>query len=84
MNKIEIMTSVGFSFHILRIIHEITPFPVYPSNFASERTEQHPKWNKTHIKVPDVEQKSPRQFLFFFTMAQQPPVGQGLLTVQDS
>jgi len=39
---------------------------MYPSNFATERTEQHPKRNKTHIKVPDVEQKSPRQFFLFF------------------
>jgi len=35
---------------------------MYPSNFETERTEQHPKWNKTHTKVPYVAQKSPRQF----------------------
>jgi hypothetical protein len=52
---------------------------MHPSNFATERKEQHPKWIKTHLKVP--EQKLPRQFFFRGAIAL---VGLGLLIVEDS
>jgi hypothetical protein len=52
---------------------------MYPSIL---QTEQHPKWNKTHLRVPDVEQKSPRQF--FFYRGATALVGLGLLFVEDS
>ena len=55
---------------------------MYPSNFTTERTEQHPKWNKTHLRLPDFEQKSPRPFFFYHGATAL--VGQGLLIVEDS
>ena len=56
---------------------------MYPSKFATERTQQHPKRNKTHIKVPDVEQMSPRQFFFLYRGATS-LVGQSLLIIEVS